>query len=116
MQETKYIIVVIDGNIGVGKTSLLGKLEEKYPEKINVHFEPVETFKWLTGIDCLSEFYEGKRNKNFMFQLRVLQCSIENVKMALTAAECQKTKIQIIERGVLSCIYVFSENLYKTSK
>lgn len=116
MQAFNNNIVVVDGNLSVGKTSILKELEKKFPEKVKIHFEPVETYQWLAGINCLSEFYIGNKEQNFKFQMRVLLSNIENLKLAIRAVDFDDGRIQIIERGVLSSIHVFAETLFQTGK
>lgn len=101
--------IYIEGNIGVGKSTLINKIEEKFKDKFNYIQEPVE--EWTshkidnseTKINFLSLYYLNPEKYSFLFQcvatLSLLKKKLEN-------------KINIIERSVYSSLFVFSKNLY----
>lgn len=81
--------VVIDGNIGAGKTTQLNLLETS---GWRVKREPIE--EWP-----LEEFYKDKKRWGFLLQIRILQ----------TLLPGKRTTIH--ERSLLSTRYVFWEHM-----
>lgn len=70
-QSDKKIIISIEGNIGVGKSSFLGLLKEYFGDKADFIYEPVN--EWLSikdenGKDLLQTFYDDKRRWSYTFQ------------------------------------------------
>jgi len=85
--------VVIDGNIGSGKTTQLDLFEAK---GYRVRREPIE--KWP-----LEEFYKDPRRWAFYFHMKILQ----------TLRPLKTSKTVIYERSLLSSRWVFWEVLKK---
>jgi len=79
--------IVIDGNIGAGKTTQLGLLESK---GWHVHREPIH--KWP-----LKEFYENQGRWGFLLHMRILQ----------TLCKIPTERHVIYERCIWSSRYVF---------
>lgn len=101
--------IFIEGNIGVGKSTFINKIRNKYQDKFNYIEEPIE--EWTehvidnseTKINYLNLYYSNQVKYSFLFQCLAL-LSLVNNKI--------KGKNNIIERSIYSCIYVFSKNLY----
>ena len=89
--------IVIDGNIGCGKSTLIQKLKDY---GITVYGEPVE--EWT---EWLKLFYNDPKSYSFGFQLQVLKSHLKNG---------DKSKEGVFERSPLSCQKVFGEILYET--
>jgi deoxyadenosine/deoxycytidine kinase len=85
--------IIIDGNIGSGKTTVIRSLK-KYYECIE---EPVN--EWAP---YLEEFYKDMKGKSLLFQMKVLQHHMKNK---------QSDKLRILERSPLSCIHIFGQKL-----
>ena len=93
------IVLVIDGEIGAGKSTLVGILAEhltsKYGLNVQTIYEPVKS--WL---DCgiLTAFYENKKEMAFPFQIKTftsrVDAGIEAVK------EIPDADIYIAERSI----------------
>lgn len=79
--------IVIDGNIGAGKTTQLGLLEKK---GYNVKKEPID--KWP-----LKEFYEDPSRWAFLFHMRIIQ----------TRRPSKNEGTVIYERSLQSSFHVF---------
>jgi deoxyadenosine/deoxycytidine kinase len=104
-------IVSLDGNIGVGKTTLLNAIRERFPDILIVP-EPVDTWTSLkdeSGKNLLELFYEDKKRWAYTFQnaailsrLRLLQEAVANAKPG---------QIILTERSVLTDKFVFAEML-----
>jgi deoxyadenosine/deoxycytidine kinase len=86
--------IVIDGNIGCGKTTLMKLLETEYS---NVYPEPVE--KWM---NWLKKYYTDMNKNSLGFQLVVLKAHMDNINIPSG----------IFERSPLSCQEVFGNILY----
>ena len=85
--------IVIDGNIGSGKTTQLNLLEGR---GYKIRREPIE--KWP-----LEEFYKDPRRWAFYFHMKILQ----------TLRPLETSKTVIYERSLLSSRWVFWEVLKK---
>ncbi|KAG5666064.1 hypothetical protein PVAND_017767, partial [Polypedilum vanderplanki] len=97
--------VIIEGNIGSGKTELLKALESK---GFSVLYEPDYTL--VHGIPLLKQYYEKGEN-TFEFQLYAM---ISLWKVFLMAIE--KNELIFIERSILSSFHVFTTLLYQTNR
>jgi deoxyadenosine/deoxycytidine kinase len=85
--------IVIDGNIGSGKTTQLNLLIKYYPA---VHKEPIE--KWPLDL-----FYSDPKRWGFLLQIRILQTFYEQANIS-----------GIFERCPMSSKHVFWEDSEKT--
>lgn len=107
------MIVVVEGNIGAGKTSFCQDLYEQLTavEKRSVVFmkEPVERWTNANGENLLKLFYEDKKRWAFTFQCLVLATTIQNESRAVRLSE--EGHIVIMERSSFSCKEIFSELL-----
>lgn len=88
--------IVIDGNIGCGKTTVIKNLNDKL--RIPIFLEPLQ--KWN---DHLTLFYENPQKWAFPFNLEVLTTFAEWMHNSFPA---------IYERCPLSCRYIFTELNY----
>jgi deoxyadenosine/deoxycytidine kinase len=86
--------IIIDGNIGSGKTTVIRSLQSSY----DCIEEPVE--EWAP---YLKAFYEDMKKNALLFQMKVLQHHMTN---------SHHTNLKILERSALSCIDVFGKKLY----
>jgi len=93
--------IVIDANIGAGKTTLINKLKQTLS---NVHFwdEPVDN--WLNE-GWLEKYYSNKKRYAASFQTRVLLSHLEFKK------QIDNDKINICERCAYTTVYIFSQML-----
>jgi len=87
--------IIIDGNIGSGKTTVIRSLKKDY----DCIEEPVN--EWAP---YLEEFYKDMKGKSLLFQMKVLQHHMNNK---------DTNKLRILERSPLSCIHIFGEKLKK---
>ncbi len=97
------IPIVIDGNIGSGKTTALKNLSN-HPwireNMFQVVEENVEEWK-----PYLAEFYKDMKQNALLFQMKVLQHHMKQ------SQHVDKEFTKITERSPLSCLHVFGENL-----
>lgn len=85
--------IIIDGNIGSGKTTVIQSLFNEY----TCIEEPVK--EWAP---YLEQFYKDMRNNSLLFQMKVLQHHMKN-------RNCNN--LEILERSPLSCIHIFGQKL-----
>jgi len=109
--STPIRIISLDGNIGVGKTTLLEHIRKRFPSILIVP-EPVDTWTQLKdeqGRSLLQLFYEDKRRWAFSFQ----QAAMLSRALQLQKAVDQALPGQIIltERSVLTDRFVFADML-----
>jgi len=105
-------IISLDGNIGVGKTTLIEHIKKRFPNIIVVP-EPVDMWTQLKdseGRNLLELFYKDKQRWAFSFQqaamlsrLLLLQKAVEDAKPG---------QIILSERSVLTDRFVFAEMLH----
>ena len=87
--------LVLDGNIGCGKSSIIDKIS---CTKIPYYNEPLEDWsKWL------ELFYSDMSKYSFGFQMRVLKSHFDK----------KKIDNGIFERSPLSCQHIFGQILYE---
>lgn len=96
--------IVIDGNIGSGKSTVLSLLKSK--NNFCVINEDLESWK-----PYLEQFYQDMDKNSLSFQMKVLLHHLQNFQ-SIT----QNKGINILERSPLSCIHVFGESLRKEGK
>lgn len=106
------MICTIDGNIGVGKTTLLKELE-KHP-KITVVYEPVD--EWVnckdtvTGQSIFELYYQNKKRYAFLFQIMALQTRFENI---IKISKENPDKIIVCERSIYTDIEIFAKLMHE---
>jgi deoxyadenosine/deoxycytidine kinase len=105
-------IISLDGNIGVGKTTLLDHIQKRFPEVIIVK-EPVDVWTHLKdeqGSSLLELFYKDKRRYAFTFQQAAMLSRLLLLQKAV--AEAKPGSLILTERSVLTDRHVFAEMLY----
>lgn len=90
--------IIIDGNIGSGKSTILSLLKS---DNFNVISEDVEDWK-----DYISQFYSDMGKFSLSFQMKVL---LHHLKV-YNYIKNEKEDF-ILERSPLSCLHIFGENL-----
>jgi len=101
----KPFTVIIEGNIGSGKTTFL-EYFKKY-DNMCVLAEPVEMWRNCAGHNLLSKMYEDKSRWCFPFQSYV-QLTMLNQHTFET-----QHPIKLMERSIFSARYCFVEKLYR---
>ena len=103
--------ISIEANIGAGKSTLLRELMKRYSEIINVIGEPLDD--WQAMVDeskgnqnILELFYNDIPEYAFSFQMNALKTRIEK-----NNREKQETKVNIVERSIISDHYIFAKKL-----
>lgn len=108
--------ISIEANIGAGKSTLLRELKKRYPATINIIGEPLD--EWQAMVDesngnknILELFYKDIPEYAFSFQMNALKTRIEK-----NNREKNETKINIVERSIISDHYIFAKKLKDEGK
>ena len=106
--KTRPFTVLIEGNIGSGKTTFL-KHFSKF-NNIEVITEPVEKWTNVKGSNLLQKMYEDPERWAFLFQTYV------QLTMLQQHTENNDKQIKIMERSLYSARYCFVENLFESGR
>ena len=104
-------IFSLDGNIGVGKSTLLKQIAQQFPEILIVQ-EPVDVWTALKNSDgqnLLELFYKDKHRYAYTFQNAAILSRLKMLKDAVATAK--PGQIILTERSVLTDRCVFAEML-----
>ena len=108
--ELNNMNIIIDGNIGCGKSTILENLKKSI-EVLNQNSDKSFDIKDENLTDWkpyLLQFYKDMNKYSLSFQMKVLKHHMLN--------NLNKTAdISILERSPLSCLHVFGQNLYETN-
>ena len=104
-KEKRPFTILVEGNIGSGKSSFLKLIEESNPEDVEIIPEPVEKWQNCDGVNLLQLMYEDPKKNSFAFQTYV-----QLTKVQLHKAITEKP-YRLMERSLLSARYCFVENL-----
>ena len=107
-------VIVIQGNIGSGKSTWVNHLKERYINRPDICFlqEPVD--EWLSikdanGVNALEHYYNDQHKYAFMFQMMAYISRLSILKRAI---ESNKYRIIITERCLFTDRNVFCKMLY----
>ena len=106
--ETRPLTILIEGNIGSGKSTFL-KHFEKF-KNVKVITEPVHKWRNLKGTNLLQKMYEDPERWSLIFQTYVQLTMLEQ-----HTDRCDE-EVKIMERSLYSARYCFVENLFRTKK
>ncbi|ELP90394.1 deoxyguanosine kinase, putative [Entamoeba invadens IP1] len=98
----KVSFLIITGGVGVGKSTLIHRLETLYQNKIGIVKEFID-FSPTKGKAYLEDFLRGKMNC-FEFQCFVLDCYNQQLKVL-----CSTKSIVVLERGPFDSVGVFTK-------
>jgi deoxyadenosine/deoxycytidine kinase len=110
------INISIEANIGAGKSTLLRELKKRFPTTINIIGEPLDEWQTMTdeskgNKNILELFYNDIPEYGFVFQMNALKTRIEK-----NNREKQETKVNIVERSIISDHYIFAKKLKDEGK
>merc|ERR1711936_1083787 len=109
MKETRPFTVVVEGNIGCGKTTFLDHFS-KFSDRVEVLTEPVDRWRNVNGHNLLQLMYEDPSRWALPFQSYVQLTMLENHLLQT------KKPVKLIERSIFSARYCFVENMYRSGK
>merc|ERR1711860_63034 len=98
--------IVVEGNIGAGKTTFLKKFASNFPEGIEISEEPVDKWRNCKGHNLLNMMYSDAGRWSLLFQTYVQLTLIEQ------HLKSSEKPIKVMERSLLSARFCFVENLY----
>lgn len=109
LENKQPFTVLVEGNIGSGKTTFL-KHFEKLQDKICVVTEPVEKWRNFDGINLLELLYTDSDRWVVPFQSYVTLTMLQSHMLP------SEKPIKLMERSIYSSKYVFAKNMFKTGR
>lgn len=110
-KEKRPFTVVVEGNIGSGKTTFLELFNKK--DIVEVITEPVEEWRNVGGHNLLQLMYDDPSRWSHIFQSYVQLTMTKNHVQKLSSSQKQ---IKVMERSLFSARHCFVENLHDTGK
>jgi thymidine kinase len=108
-------IICIEGNIGVGKTTLIQQLQI-YMNDTDFIFEPIELWKSIKGDDnenLLLKFYNDQERWAYSFQTLAYITYMKEIEDKLRTS---KTSNIVLDRSLDTNKYIFEKMLYNNKK
>jgi deoxyadenosine/deoxycytidine kinase len=114
-EAQQFVLLSLEGNIGSGKSTVLRKLKETYPEWIFVD-EPVG--EWLAlknnnGESLLEVFYKDKSRWSYTFQNAAVLYRYKKLRAALDTVPLGKPAVIVMERSIETDRQIFCRMLHK---
>lgn len=113
MSSKNFVVVVVDGIIGAGKTVLINKcfapLLRNKGMTVTIVSEPVEIWK---ESGRLQQFYDDPSRRGFQFQIRAFHDRVRN-SQAMFREHGGTTDIFILERSIFTDM-LFMKSLYES--
>lgn len=103
IDSKKFIDIIIQGNIGVGKSTVVNILRST--GKYDIIDEPVSTW---SNLGVLSKFYQDPKSMAYSFQ------TLTFISRLMNYCEDRKNKIRILERDIEADKICFAEQMYKS--
>lgn len=99
------IVIVVEGNIGSGKTTILKNLEEQYD--VDIFYEPVSEWENVKGHNILDLLYKDSSRWSFSFQMYILYTRTKVIDFIKNS----KKNVIFIDRSIIAD-YTFVNTLY----
>lgn len=108
-------IFSLDGNVGVGKSTLLKQLENELAgHDVVIMLEPVDSWMNLRadadGLSLFELYYADKAKYGFAFQMMAMQTRFEGL---VAMSKQNKNRIILCERSFLTDFHVFAQLGFK---
>ena len=107
--EKKYkpcpFLISIEGNIGVGKSTFVGKLSERYKE-LSIVPEPVADWQSIDGENILDAFYKDPSRWAYSFEFYALYSRAKEISKSLKLNR-NRSGVLLSERSILTNYYTF---------
>lgn len=102
--------VVVEGNIGSGKTAFISHVAKNYPHLVATFPEPVQRWRNVRGHNLLELMYKEPRRWSFLFQ-QYVQLTMVELHEELHHSAMHGTKLKLMERSIYSARHCFVANL-----
>lgn len=106
----KPLQIIIEGNIGAGKTTFINLLAKKFEDTI-VLTEPVEAWQDVNGHNLLQYLYDDPERWGYTFQTYAFVTHIKNQECAAK----KNVSIVLLERSIYSCFFCFARNFMESN-
>lgn len=109
----KKIMISIEGNIGVGKTTLMDMLKEKLHEEAEFIYEPIQEWQQIkdnNGKDILQTYYDDIPRWSYTFQNIAY---ITRLKRIVKTIKNSNKKYIILDRSLLADLNTFAKMLHE---
>ena len=105
------MLLVVEGNIGAGKSTFLRKLKERYPS-IQVFEEAIDEWNTYTDneMSLLKAFYTDPTKYAFPLQMAILLSRVNQIR------NLNPNDFNVVERSVFTDIQVFGRTLYRQKR
>lgn len=104
-------LLLVEGNIGVGKTTFLNMIST-YLEKVAIVSEPCDEWQNIDGHNLLDAFYKNNERWACTMQLYVLMTGARKLERSINPDH----KFCIMERSLYTSKYCFAKNLMLMGK
>jgi len=102
--EKRPFTVVVEGNIGSGKSTFLQHFQ-RWNSQVELVPEPVDSWRDLKGHNLLQQMYEQPERNSLTFQTYAQLTMLKNHTMKTNRP------VKLMERSIYSAKYCFAENL-----
>ena len=115
--NTETILLSVEGNIGSGKSTLVGNLRRKFGDVDDICFldEPVDEWEQIKDADgktMLEKYYADQEKYAFSFQMMAYISRLARLRDAMR----QNYRVIVTERNVFTDKMVFAAMLHDTKK
>lgn len=105
--------IIVEANIGAGKTTFLENLKAQNLTKTNIIYEPVD--EWINtkgndGVNILDRFYQDQSRWSFTFQMNSFISRIKTIEDNI-----RENSINFIERSVTTDKNCFAQNCLESN-
>ncbi len=114
LAQKNFVLLSLEGNIGSGKSTVLRKLKETYPDWIYVD-EPVNEWLGLKNADgesLLEVFYKDKARWSYTFQNAAVLYRYKKLRAAIDSLD-GKPAVVVMERCLETDRQIFCKMLHK---
>ncbi|XP_067950708.1 deoxynucleoside kinase-like [Watersipora subatra] len=108
-KEDKKLTVLVEGNIGAGKTTFL-KFMQEISSDVTALREPVVKWQNISGTNAMEIIYEDPKRWSMTFQSYVQLTLLQH------HMEPQTSPVKMMERSIFSAHYCFVRNFHNTGK
>ena len=98
--------IVVEGNIGTGKSTLLNTIKARHPDLVDIVTEPIDKWQNCRGSNLLELMYNDAKKNALVFQTFVQLTKVQMHKRPTDKP------FRLMERSLMSARYCFIENLF----